>query len=154
MKVLRLCLHCRRLGFNPWVGKIPWKKKWQLTPVFLVGEFHGQRNLVGYSPWSRRVGHDSATNTVVKNPPVNAGDIRDMGLILGSGRSPGGGHGNPLQYSCFGESLGQRTLVGYSPWGRRVRHDWKWLSMHTYMINRANLHLTWYRVFEKLLNVS
>ena len=117
MKVLRLCLHCRRLGFNPWVGKIPWKKKWQLTPVFLVGEFHGQRNLVGYSPWSRRVGHDSATNTVVKNPPVNAGDIRDMGLILGSGRSPGGGHGNPLQYSCFGESLGQRTLVGYSPWG-------------------------------------
>ena len=72
---------------------------------------------MGYSPWSRRVGHDSATNTVVKNPPVNAGDIRDMGLILGSGRSPGGGHGNPLQYSCFGESLGQRTLVGYSPWG-------------------------------------
>ena len=36
---------------------------------------------------------------VVKNPPANAGDIRDMGLILGSGRSPGGGHGNPLQYS-------------------------------------------------------
>ena len=38
---------------------------------------------------------------VVKNPPANAGDIRDLGLILGSGRSPGGGHGNPLQYSCL-----------------------------------------------------
>ena len=37
---------------------------------------------------------------VVKNPPANAGDIRDLGLIPGSGRSPGGGHGNPLQYSC------------------------------------------------------
>ena len=36
---------------------------------------------------------------VVKNPPANAEDIRDSGLILGSGRSPGGGHGNPLQYS-------------------------------------------------------
>ena len=38
---------------------------------------------------------------VVKNLPANAGDIRDMGLIPGSGRSPGGGHGNPLQYSCL-----------------------------------------------------
>ena len=38
---------------------------------------------------------------VVKNPPANAGDARDMGLIPESGRSPGGGHGNPLQYSCL-----------------------------------------------------
>ena len=38
---------------------------------------------------------------VVKNPPANAGDIRDGGLIPGLGRSPGGGHGNPLQYSCL-----------------------------------------------------
>ena len=38
---------------------------------------------------------------VVKNPPANAGDIRDTGSIPGSGRSPGGGHGNPLQYSCL-----------------------------------------------------
>ena len=38
---------------------------------------------------------------VVKNPPANAGDIRDMGLILGSERSPGGEHSNPLQYSCL-----------------------------------------------------
>ena len=38
---------------------------------------------------------------VVKNMPANAGVIRDMGLILGWGRSPGGGHGNPLQYSCL-----------------------------------------------------
>jgi len=38
---------------------------------------------------------------VVKNPPANAGDIRDVALIPGSGRSSGGGHGNPLQYSCL-----------------------------------------------------
>ena len=38
------------LGFDPWVGKIPWSRKWQPTPVFLPGKFHGQRSLVGYSP--------------------------------------------------------------------------------------------------------
>ena len=38
---------------------------------------------------------------VVKNPPANAGDVRDMGSIPRLGRSPGGGHGNPLQYSCL-----------------------------------------------------
>ena len=38
---------------------------------------------------------------MVKNPPANEGDVRDAGLVPGSGRSPGGGHGNPLQYSCL-----------------------------------------------------
>ena len=37
-------------GFDPWVGKIPWRRAWQLTPIFLPGEFHGQRSLAGYSP--------------------------------------------------------------------------------------------------------
>ena len=51
---------------------------------------------------------------VVKNLPASTGDIRDTGLIPGSGRSPGEGHGNPFQYSCL-ENPGQRSLVGYSP---------------------------------------
>ena len=42
---------CRRLGFNPWVGKIPWRREWQPTPVFLPGESQGQRSLVGYGAW-------------------------------------------------------------------------------------------------------
>ena len=42
---------------------------------------------------------------MVKNPPVKAGDVRDMGSIPGLGRSPGGGHGNPLQYSCLENSM-------------------------------------------------
>ena len=42
---------------------------------------------------------------VVKIPPANAGDIRDMGSIPRSGRAPGGGHGNPLQYSCLGNPM-------------------------------------------------
>ena len=54
---------------------------------------------------------------VVKKPPANAGDIKDVSLIPGLGRSSGGGHGNPLQYSCLENSQGQRNLVGCSPWG-------------------------------------
>ena len=46
---------------------------------------------------------------VVKNPPANAGDTRDKGSILGSGRSPGGGHGNPLQYSCLENPMDRRA---------------------------------------------
>ena len=42
----------RRRRFDPWVREIPWRRKWQLTPVFLSGKFHGQRSMVSYSPWS------------------------------------------------------------------------------------------------------
>ena len=44
---------------------------------------------------------------VVKNPPANAGDAKDSGLIPGIGRSPGAGNGNPLQYSCLENSMGR-----------------------------------------------
>ena len=59
---------CRRRkgsGFNPLVAKIPWRRKWQPTPVFLPGKFHGQRSLVGYSSWGhKRVRHDWACTYV------------------------------------------------------------------------------------------
>ena len=50
----RFHLQCRKHGFNAWVRKIPWRRKRQPTPVFLPGESHGQRRLVGYSPWGCR----------------------------------------------------------------------------------------------------
>ena len=68
---------------------------------------------------------------VVKNPPANAGDIRDTGSIPELGRSPGGGHGNPLQYSCLENPMDrgtQRALV------HRVTKSWtqlKWLRTHS-----------------------
>ena len=52
---LSVCLQCRRPRFNPWVGKIPWRRAWQPTPVFLPGESQGQRKLSGYSPWGQKV---------------------------------------------------------------------------------------------------
>ena len=58
-KQTKIHLPCRRLGFHPWVEKIPWRRKWQSTLVFLPGKSHGQRSLVGSSPWgSHSVGHD------------------------------------------------------------------------------------------------
>ena len=44
------CRKCKRHGFDPWVGKIPWRRAWQPTPVFLPGESHGQGSLMGYGP--------------------------------------------------------------------------------------------------------
>ena len=50
----RICLHWWRTRSDSWVGKIPWRREGLPTPVFLPGEFHGQRNLVGYSPWGHK----------------------------------------------------------------------------------------------------
>ena len=53
-------LQCRRPEFDPWIRKIPWRSKWQPTPVFLPGKFHGQRSLVvTWGPW----GHKESGNT-------------------------------------------------------------------------------------------
>ena len=48
------CRSCQRCGFDCWVRKIPWKRKWLPTPVFLLGKFQEQRNLGSYSPWGRK----------------------------------------------------------------------------------------------------
>ena len=58
---------------------------------------------------------------VIKNSPANAGDARDTGSVLGSGRSPGGGHGNPLQYSCLENPMDRGAL-----WAtvQRVAQSW------------------------------
>ena len=53
----------RRCGFSSWVWKIPWWRKCQPTPVFLLGESHGQRSLLGYSPWGHK---ESDTTEVTK----------------------------------------------------------------------------------------
>ena len=64
---------------------------------------------------------------VVKNPSANKGDLRDVGSIPGSGRSPGGGHDNPLQYSCLKNTMGipwtEEPGVLQFIGSHRVRHD-------------------------------
>jgi len=60
---------------------------------------------------------------VVKNLPTNAEDLRDVGLILASGRYPGGGHGNSFQYSCLENPMDTGSWQAQSLRSQRVRHD-------------------------------
>ena len=67
---------------------------------------------------------------VIKNPPANAGGTRDTGSIPGSGRSPGGGLGNPLQYSCLENPMDRGAWQAtYSPWGCKQSNMTEWLSI-------------------------
>ena len=54
LRSYRICLQDRRPGSSPWVGKIPWRREWPPTPLFLPGEFHGQRSLAGCNPQGRK----------------------------------------------------------------------------------------------------
>ena len=72
---------------------------------------------------------------VVKNPPANAGDVKDMGSIPGWGRSPGGGHSNSLQYSCLENPHGQRSLVGYRPRGGKESDTTEQLSTAQHLLS-------------------
>ena len=77
LRWLRICLQCRRPGFDPWIGKIPWRRKLQPTPAFLPGEFHEQRNLAGYSPWGRRESDTTKRSTLYRKEAV------DMDVVWG-----------------------------------------------------------------------
>ena len=67
-----------------------------------------------------------------KEPPASAGDLRDAGSIPGPGRSPRGGHGTPLQYSCLENPMAEEPGGLQSMGSQRVRHDWGNLA-HTHM---------------------
>ena len=68
---------------------------------------------------------------VVKIPPASPGHVRDTGSTPGSGRSHGGGHGNPLQYSCLENPHEQRNLAGCSSWGCKESDMTEQLNTHT-----------------------
>ena len=74
---------------------------------------------------------------MVKNLPASAGDARDASSVLGLGRSPGEGNGNPLQYSS-GKAHGRRSLAGYSPWGLRELKMTEQLSMQYWIRTHPN----------------
>ena len=92
--------------FNSWVGKIPWRRDRIPSLVFL-----------GFPGGSGD--KESACN------------MRDLGSIPGLRRSPGGGHGNPLQYSGLENPHGQRNLEGCSQWGRKESDMTEKLSTHS-----------------------
>ena len=110
--------HCRRPPFDSWVGKIPWRRDRIPTPVFLG--FPG--------------GSDSKESIC---------DAGDLGSIPGWGRSPGGGHGNPLQYSCLENPHGQRSLAGYNPWGHKESDTTEQQSTAQWLMMQVILSYNW-----------
>ena len=108
------CRRRRRHGFHPWVGRIPWRRAWQPTAVFLPGEPHGQRSLAGYSPWGGQESDraeatwHSRRTTVLRLPSAVPGRIRKAtSTRAGPGADP---------QSCPPVSLGSRwdTLLVYN----------------------------------------
>ena len=104
--------------------------------------------------WATELNWASQTVPVVKNLPVNSGGLRDARFFPGCGRSPGGGHGNPLQYSCL-ENPKDR---GQSTGSQKVGHDWSdWAHMHTHthvVVCRRYLlkywmSITWFQIAEQ-----
>ena len=98
---------CRISQFDSWVRKILWRRDRLSIPLFM-----------GFSGDSD--GKEYACN------------MGDLGSIPGLGRSPGGGHGNPFQYSGLENPHGQRSLVGNSPWGHKEMDTTGQLSTYTH----------------------
>ena len=104
---VKICLPCgslRRHDFCLWVGKIPWRRAWQPTPVFLSGESHAQRSLAGYSPQGLK-GTDTPEATQHWQDTAHFRKI------------PWRRAWQPTPVFLSGESHEQRSLAGYSPQG-------------------------------------
>ena len=129
------CLQCGRPGFDPWVGKIPWRRKWQSTPVLLPGKSHGQRSQVGYSSWGRKESDTTERLNWTKSRSQQTPSLmfstlawkipwtEEPGRLQSMGSRRVGhnwsnlaaataarawyleGHGDPLQYSCLENSM-------------------------------------------------
>ena len=98
-------LQCRRPWFDSWIGKIPWRREWQPTPVFLPGEFHGQRSLASYHPWHCK-------------------DL-DMTEQLSWRRQQ-----QPTPVFLTSKSHVWRSLIGCNPCGRQELDTTEWLHFH------------------------
>ena len=83
-QTLKICLQCGTAGLHPWVRKIPRRRESSPTPVFLPGEFHGQRSLTGYNPRGRRVGDDWATSRGLLRDPALRPTLRLRAVHLRS----------------------------------------------------------------------
>ena len=116
----------RRPGFDTWVGKIPWRKAWQPTPVLLPRESHGQMSLVDYNPCFTKSWTWLSDYTTIHLPggsdaKQSACSAGDPGSIPGLGRFPEEGNG----YSCLENS------VDWGAWQaavHRVTQSWTWLK--------------------------
>ena len=128
MAQLVICLQCRRLQFDYWIGQIPWRRERLPTPVFWPEEFHRL-----CSPWgckesemterlSLSISLSFPSGSYSKESACNAGDL---GSVPGLRNSSGEGNGNPLQYSCLENSMDRGAWQATVHGAQRVR---QWLS--------------------------
>ena len=103
---------CKKRKFSSWGGKIPWRRAWQPTPVFLPGEFYGQRSLVGYSPWGR------------KESDITPGDLPDSGI--GPGYSALKADSLPFEPQVASLSPNQRILLSRKQPPGEFGGGWDW----------------------------
>ena len=76
----------KRHRFNPWVGKIPWSRKWQPIPIFMPRKFHGQKSLAGYSPWGCKESNMTEHTHTLRNGVFPTTSInKDVRAIRDSG---------------------------------------------------------------------
>ena len=108
---------CRRCSFNPWFGKMPWRRKWQPTLVFLPEKSHGQRSLVDYSSWGhKRLGHNLATKTTIVSNPCKHAHVHTYSLHT----SPASGKTHSHQFSKYNPGItAGHTDLHTSIYGRR-----------------------------------
>ena len=83
----RIRLQCGRPGFDPWVRKTPWRREWLPTPVFLPGEFHRQRSLVGYNSWGHKESDTTERRTQHTHYIITLGFYLTLSATLMSERS-------------------------------------------------------------------
>ena len=107
-------------SFDPWVRKIPWRRKWQLTPVFLPEEFHGQKSLAGYSPLGRRESDTTERLTYCYMETVKSSLIARS---KGEGKDESAEHGGFLrQWNCsigyYGG--GYMSNICQNPWSVKL----------------------------------
>ena len=129
----------KRCRFNLWVGKIPWRRKWQPTPVFLTGKFHGQKSLVGYGPWG------SKELDTTERACTHTRDIKSM--------SPGG-HRACLQNEASAKRKGKDCLIPETIHGWEME-DWKQVMLcgilKPFFVSAScsDLHILWLQSLSK-----
>ena len=138
----RFCLQYRRPGFNPWVGKILWRREWLPTSLFLRGEFYGQKSLVGNSPWGCKESDTTEwlTNTFtsfsvwLSQVPVKHGGTEELQMVFMDLYS--GGNEDPLAniFVC----QGWEDHIKFEFWKIYLAALWNvtWEEMRLEMVRR------------------
>ena len=147
-------LQYRRPGFDPWVRKIPWRRKWQPMPVSLPGKSHGQRSLVGYSPWGHKEFH--MTELITHNGTLTTVYLSWASLLNTENSSKSYQDVESQQLCTY--CAPTMTLRPFpSSWKERTTKRWEvsvgFMSSMGYLGRRKGIHLTQSQV-RKMINMG